>query len=67
MHMNCDSGDPWDVHLSNGLIQSCETCHTFTVEYAQVTVDRFCENTVFIPHLVTVYFVTLPFFLCLKR
>ena len=29
---NCDSGEPGDVHLSNGLIQSCETCHAFTVQ-----------------------------------
>ena len=29
---NCDSGEPGDVHLSNSLIQSCETCHAFTVQ-----------------------------------
>ena len=29
---NCDSGEPGDVHLSNGLIQSCETWHAFTVQ-----------------------------------
>ena len=29
--------------------------------------DRFFENTVFIPCSVTVYFGTLPFFLCLER
>ena len=28
---NCDSGKPGDVDQSNGLIQSCETCPTFTV------------------------------------
>ena len=26
-----DSIEPGYVQLSNGLIQSCETCHTFTV------------------------------------
>ena len=36
-------------------------------EYAQLTMDRFCESTVFIPSLVKVYFATLPFFLCLER
>ena len=24
---DCDSGEPGDVHLNNGLIQSCEVCH----------------------------------------
>ena len=28
---NCDSSEPGYVQLSNGLIQSCETCHTFAV------------------------------------
>ena len=28
---NCDSGEPGDVHLSNSLIQSGETCHKFTI------------------------------------
>ena len=29
---NGDSGEPRDVHLCNGLIQSCETCNVFTVQ-----------------------------------
>ena len=28
---SCDSGEPGDVHSSNGFMQSCETCHTFTI------------------------------------
>ena len=63
---NCDSGEPGYVQLSNGLIQSCETCHTFAVEYAQVTVDRFHENIIFIPCSVMVC-LALRHFSCVLK
>ena len=51
------------IYVSNGLIQSFECITRLEYEYAQVTVDLFCENVTLVHCSVVVYNYVLPFFL----
>ena len=64
--INSDSSERKYVHLSNGLIQSFEICHSLEYDYAEIAVNLFCENVTLVHCSVVVCNYVLPFFLYLK-
>ena len=67
IEINSDSGERRYIHLSNGLIQSLKFATRLEYEYAQVTVDLFCENVTLLHCSVVVCNYVSPFFLYLKE